>query len=133
MATIPTTPPVPTFCALCVSRCGAHATIHDARLVALQPDPSHPTGRALCVKGKAAPELVYHPERLLHPLKRTAPKGAADPGWEQIGWDEALDTVADRYYIRRSPYPLIGRLVDHVWATTSPMIGWWAGRRTCVC
>src|SRR5262249_34791473 len=36
------------------------------------------------------------PDRLLHPLKRTNPKGAADPGWERIGWDEALGAVADR-------------------------------------
>ena len=63
-------------------------------LVALEPDPSHPTGQALCVKGKAAPELVHHPERLLHPLRRTNPKGAPDPGWEPISWDEALDLVA---------------------------------------
>jgi anaerobic selenocysteine-containing dehydrogenase len=48
------------------------------------------------VKGKAAPEIVYHDERLLHPLRRTNPKGAADPGWERISWDEALDTVAVR-------------------------------------
>ena len=86
----------PTFCPLCVSRCGATAVITDGVFVALQPDPSHPTGQALCVKGKAAPELVYHPERLLHPLKRTNPKGADDPGWERITWDEALDTVAAR-------------------------------------
>ncbi len=39
---------------------------------------------------------MYHPSRLLHPLRRTGPKGAADPGWERISWDEALDTVAER-------------------------------------
>lgn len=87
---------VQTFCALCVSRCGAVATVTDGGFVALQPDPSHPTGQALCVKGKAAPEIVRHPDRLLYPLKRTAPKGAEDPGWERISWDEALDTVAER-------------------------------------
>ena len=53
--------------------------------------PSHPTGQALCAKGRAAPELVYHPDRLLHPLKRTRPKGDPDPGWQRISWDEALD------------------------------------------
>jgi anaerobic selenocysteine-containing dehydrogenase len=87
---------VSTFCPLCVSRCGAKATITDGAFVALEPDPSHPTGQALCVKGKAAPEIVYHAERLLHPLKRTNPKGAGDPGWQRITWDEALDTVAAR-------------------------------------
>lgn len=87
---------VPTFCPLCVSRCGAKATITGDEFVALRPDPSHPTGQALCVKGKAAPELVRHPERLLHPLKRTNPKGSDDPGWQRITWEEALDTVAAR-------------------------------------
>ena len=87
---------VSTFCPLCVSRCGAKATVTDGVFVALHPDPSHPTGQALCVKGKAAPEIVYHRERLLHPLKRTNGKGAADPGWQRISWDEALDTVATR-------------------------------------
>ncbi|MFI7673010.1 molybdopterin-dependent oxidoreductase [Actinophytocola sp. NPDC049390] len=85
-----------TFCALCVSRCGATATVADGRLVALAPDPGHPTGHALCVKGKAAPELVHHRDRLLHPMTRTNPKGAADPGWRRITWDEALDTAATR-------------------------------------
>lgn len=87
---------VPTYCALCISRCGAIATIEDGRLTALEADPSHPTGQALCIKGKVAPELVYHPDRLLHPLRRTNPKGHPDPGWQQIGWDEALDTIAAR-------------------------------------
>ncbi len=85
-----------TYCALCISRCGARATLKDGRLTALAPDPDHPTGQALCIKGKVAPELVYHPGRLLHPMKRTRPKEAADPGWQQIGWDEALETIAAR-------------------------------------
>lgn len=82
------------YCALCISRCGAIATTENGRLTALQPDPSHPTGRALCAKGRAAPELVYHPDRLLYPMKRTRPKSDPNPGWERISWDEALDTTA---------------------------------------
>ncbi|MDX6646847.1 MAG: hypothetical protein QOK40_2574 [Miltoncostaeaceae bacterium] len=87
---------VATFCPMCVSACGARATVIEGRFAALEPDPSHPTGRALCVKGKAAPDIAAHPDRLLHPLRRTRAKGAADPGWERISWDEALDTVATR-------------------------------------
>src|SRR5688572_21779415 len=87
---------VPTFCALCVSRCGATATIEDGVFVSLEADPSHPTGQALCLKGKAAPELVYHAQRLLYPLERTRPKGDADPGWRRISWDEALAKVAEK-------------------------------------
>ncbi|GAA1983439.1 molybdopterin-dependent oxidoreductase [Terrabacter lapilli] len=87
---------VATFCPMCVSRCGATATVEDGRFIGLGPDPAHPTGRAVCVKGKAAPRVAEHHDRLLRPLRRTAPKGAPDPGWVQISWDEALDTVAAR-------------------------------------
>jgi anaerobic selenocysteine-containing dehydrogenase len=87
---------IPGYCALCVSRCGSIAVVENGRFVALEPDPSHPTGQALCAKGRAAPELVYHADRLLHPLKRTHPKGDPDPGWQRIGWDEALDLTATR-------------------------------------
>ncbi|HUR22689.1 MAG TPA: molybdopterin-dependent oxidoreductase [Acidimicrobiales bacterium] len=46
------------------------------------------------MKGKAAPAITAHPDRLRHPMKRTRVKGASDPGWQRISWDEALDTVA---------------------------------------
>ncbi len=57
----PTRTTVPTYCALCTSRCGATATVEHGRLKALSADPTHPTGKALCLKGKLAPEAVYHP------------------------------------------------------------------------
>ncbi|HMQ31229.1 MAG TPA: molybdopterin-dependent oxidoreductase [Chloroflexaceae bacterium] len=82
------------YCALCVSRCGSIAVVENGRFVALEPDPSHPTGKALCAKGRTAPELVYHPDRLLYPLRRTRPKGDPDPGWQRVSWDEALDATA---------------------------------------
>jgi anaerobic selenocysteine-containing dehydrogenase len=82
------------YCALCIARCGTVATVERGRFTRLDPDASHPTGQAICAKGRAAPELVYHPERLTHPLRRTRPKGDPDPGWERIGWDEALNLTA---------------------------------------
>lgn len=87
---------IPCYCALCVSRCGAVAVVDDGRFVALEPDRSHPTGKALCAKGRAAPELVYHRDRLRQPLRRTRPKGDPDPGWQPISWDEALEITAGR-------------------------------------
>ena len=87
---------IPGYCALCISRCGSIAVVENGRFVALEPDPSHPTGQALCAKGRAAPELVYHQDRLLYPLRRTRPKGDPDPGWQRISWDEALELTASR-------------------------------------
>ena len=62
--------------------------------MAIEPDPSHPTGKALCAKGRASPELVEAPDRLLYPVRRTRPKGDRDPGWRRISWNEALDETA---------------------------------------
>jgi anaerobic selenocysteine-containing dehydrogenase/ferredoxin-NADP reductase len=84
------------FCALCKSRCGATYAIEDGRLIGAGPAPNHPTGKSLCIKGKAAPEIIYSPDRLTVPLRRTKPKTSDDPGWERIGWDEALDEIARR-------------------------------------
>ena len=86
---------IKTYCALCIARCGAIASVENGRFASLSPDPTHPTGRAVCAKGRAAPELVYNPDRLLYPMKRTRPKGDPDPGWVRIGWDEALQLTAD--------------------------------------
>ena len=63
---------VATFCPLCVSRCGARATLTNGTFE-LRRDPSHPTGNALCVKGKAAPDITAHPDRLQYPMMRQTP------------------------------------------------------------
>src|ERR687892_2077558 len=84
------------YCALCTAHCATIATVEKGRVVRLDPDPHHPNGGVMCVKGKAAPELVYSPDRLNYPLKRTRPKGDADPGWQRVSWDEALEEIARR-------------------------------------
>ena len=85
---------IPGYCALCISSCGCVSVIEEGRLTKVEPDPSHPTGKALCAKGRAAPELVHHADRLLYPLRRTSPKGDPEPRWERISWDEALAMTA---------------------------------------
>ena len=97
---------IPSFCTQCRSRCGCVAVVQGGRLTAIEPDPTHPTGAKLCPKGRAAPELVHHPDRLTMPLRRTAPKGAADPLWQPISWDEAIAEIAARMVaIRRDHGP----------------------------
>jgi anaerobic selenocysteine-containing dehydrogenase len=92
---VPTTHQTQGYCGLCIARCGTIATVENGRFTRLDPDPTHPTGAAICAKGRAAPELVYHKDRLTRPLRRRRPKGDPDPGWEEISWDAALDqTVA---------------------------------------
>jgi anaerobic selenocysteine-containing dehydrogenase len=92
------------FCALCTARCATIATVTNGRVVRLEADPDHPNGGVFCLKGKAAPELVYHPDRLNYPLKRTRPKGDSDPGWQRISWDDALNDIARRLSEIRDRY-----------------------------
>jgi anaerobic selenocysteine-containing dehydrogenase len=86
-----------TVCPLdCPDTCSILATIEEGRVVSLQGDPDHPFTRGyLCGKMSRYPERVYSPQRILHPLKRTGPKGAGE--FARITWDEALDAVAERF------------------------------------
>jgi anaerobic selenocysteine-containing dehydrogenase len=80
---------------MCTSRCGVIATVKDGRLTQVNADPDHPNG-CICVKGTAAPEIVYSSDRLQYPMVRTRPKGDADPGWVRLSWEQALDLVVLR-------------------------------------
>jgi anaerobic selenocysteine-containing dehydrogenase/ferredoxin-NADP reductase len=84
------------FCSLCRSRCGTINVVENGRLIEVRPAPGHPTGRAVCPKGRAAPEIAHSARRLTRPLRRTQPKGSPDPGWTEISWDEALADVAGK-------------------------------------
>lgn len=84
------------YCTMCRSRCGAVYTVSGDTLLGVEPDRDHPTGAALCSKGRAAPELVHDPRRIIRPMRRTRPKTDSDPGWEEITWDEALTEIAGR-------------------------------------
>jgi len=85
---------IQTYCPQSKTRCGVICHIENGRLVKVGKDPEHPMQTNLCPKGIASPELVYHPDRLQYPLKRTRPKSDPDPGWERISWSEALETIA---------------------------------------
>lgn len=86
------------FCSICVSRCGAIYTVANDTLVKVRADPMHPNGKAVCMKGKAAPEIAHHPDRLQFPMRRTTPKGASSPEWERITWGEALSEIAEKLH-----------------------------------
>ncbi len=96
----------PSFCTQCRSRCGCTVIVEDGVLKGIEPDPSHPSGIKLCPKGKAAPELVYHADRLTRPLRRTSPKGGKKTTWQEISWDEALAEIGSNLdRIRREHGP----------------------------
>jgi anaerobic selenocysteine-containing dehydrogenase len=53
------------------------------------------TAGVVCAKVARYAERIHHPQRLLHPLRRTGPKGSGS--FARIGWDEALDEIASRF------------------------------------
>jgi anaerobic selenocysteine-containing dehydrogenase len=55
-----------------------------------------------CVKGRAQPGFIHHPDRLKYPLKRTGDRGAGR--WDRVSWDEALDGIAKQLTQVRDSY-----------------------------
>jgi anaerobic selenocysteine-containing dehydrogenase len=69
--------------------------VEEGRLVKVRGDPDSPLNRGrLCPIGSATLELVYHPDRLKHPLRRIGPRGSGR--WQRVSWDEALDEISTR-------------------------------------
>jgi anaerobic selenocysteine-containing dehydrogenase len=81
-----------TACRSCHGGCGVIAHVKDGKVIKVEGDPESPISHGtMCSKGLAITQLAYHPDRILHPMKKT------DKGWERISWDEALDTISERF------------------------------------
>ena len=80
----------------CTDGCSWLTTVEDGRVVRFEGDPDHPFTRGrLCARMSGYPDdVVFSPERVLHPLRRTGKKG--DGRFERVSWDEALGEVAGR-------------------------------------
>src|SRR5438477_884238 len=89
---------VPSVCPHdCTSTCALEVERIDARTIG-RVRGSHRntyTRGVICEKVGRYAERVHHPDRLLHPLRRVGPKGSGR--FERIGWDAALDTVAEAF------------------------------------
>src|SRR6478672_10704561 len=80
----------------CPDTCGFVVTVENGRAVSLRGDRDHPFTRGfLCQKVSHYLERVYHPDRVLHPMKRIGPKGKGQ--FTRISWDEAIQTIASRF------------------------------------
>jgi len=73
--------------------CGMLVDVEDGHLKGVRGDPDNPDSRGfLCIRGRAAREIMDNPQRLLHPLRQTARSGS----WQRTTWQDALDLVAER-------------------------------------
>jgi menaquinone reductase, molybdopterin-binding-like subunit len=99
----------PSVCTLCSAGCGLQVRVMqgEAEVVRggqqgiikmglakkLEGNPQHPVNKGkLCARGNAGLQVLYHPDRITHPIKRTGPRGSGE--FQQITWDDALKEVA---------------------------------------
>lgn len=92
-------------CLQCPARCGILGFVEEGTLMKIEGNPLDPNSRGrLCAKGHAGINLLYNPDRVLHPLRRGGARGEGN--WQRITWDEALDEVATRLAdLRKKGHP----------------------------
>ncbi len=80
----------------CPDMCSLLAHVEDGRLVRIQGDPSQPfTAGFACAKVNREPELVYSPERIAQPLRRSGLKGTG--AFVPVTWGEALYEIVEHW------------------------------------
>jgi anaerobic selenocysteine-containing dehydrogenase len=79
----------------CPDTCALDVHVKDGIALKVMGSAEHaPTAGVLCTKVARYTERTYHPDRLLHPLRRLGRKG--EGRFERIGWEEAISTIAAR-------------------------------------
>ena len=77
----------------CHQNCGLLVYVKDGVIDHIEGDPENPHNQGrLCLRCLAAKEMIYHDDRVLHPLKRAREDRGKD-AWERITWEEAYDLV----------------------------------------
>ena len=83
-----------TTCYMCACRCGIDVHLKQGRVAYIEGNRDHPVNKGvLCAKGSAGIMQVNAPSRLRAPLRRVGPRGSGR--FEEISWDEALQTAVD--------------------------------------
>ncbi len=87
----------PSVCPLdCPDRCSLDVEVVDGRVTRIGPTSINPlTSGFICNKVARFGERLSGPDRLLHPMRRSGPKGAGE--FARISWDEAIATITDRF------------------------------------
>lgn len=91
---------IPTTCGRCYAGCGIRVRRINGVAVQIEGEPNSDMGArgGLCARGIAGLQVMYDPNRLNVPLKRTNPRKGLyeDPKWKEISWDEALGEIAEK-------------------------------------
>ena len=91
---------VKSTCVHCVNFCGINVKLENEVIRAVYPDAARAEyyNAGICPKGASGGFNTYNPYRIKTPLKRTNPKKGLDqdPGWVEISWEEAFDTITKK-------------------------------------
>ena len=90
---------IPSTCQSCTAWCPIEIFVQEGRAVKVRGNKLCKANNGFCCpKGHMGLQLVYYPDRIKVPLKRTNPKKGrgVDPKFVPITWDEALDTIAEK-------------------------------------
>lgn len=101
---------VKTHCGGCYACCHCRVRVVNGVAVKIEGEPDTYQGAkgGLCGKGVAEIQMLYDPNRINYPLKRTNPeKGlGVDPKWKRISWEEAYSEIAEKLIEVRKDNPL---------------------------
>ena len=130
---------IPSCCNMCGGQSGILCHVVDGKVEKIEPNHWNPNnysnissdffadytedfgcaeGGAICPKGNAGIMQLYDPDRVKNPLKRGNPDRTpgADPQWQEISWDQALDEIAAKMRALREadePEKLLWMSEDH--------------------
>lgn len=101
--TTPVTKIIKTNCRNCTADCGVLAHVRDGRVIKLEGNPEFERSRgAVCAKGLAGIQALYHPNRNKYPMERVGARG--ENKWKRISWEEAIDKIAKKLMEIRAKY-----------------------------
>jgi len=81
-------------CRMCPAGCGIVTRVSNGRARKIEGNPEHPLNRgALCARGQAGLQQLYHPDRLQKILVSTGARGAGQ--WATTDWEQILDELAN--------------------------------------
>jgi len=90
-------------CRYCGTGCSVLMGVKDGKVVASQGDPDAPVNKGLnCIKGYFLPKILYGKDRLTQPLlRKTNGKYDKNGNFEPVSWEEAFQTMADKWVAAR--------------------------------